>query len=229
MLAWGEQLLASVQKGIESCESNFQISPIIIQRFQPINDTPLLEDHFLLERYKVSGLTKRIGDADLQKAKMREEFMVSFTGKIAKLDKIKRSADDIFVFSSLPDDVNIEQFWSMILNHNVENIIMIVQKNEKKTKTMKPVKIFKTVKLDDSDTHPLVETICSLLDKVKVEEGQPVLLIGSKGKGFSVCGAVSVCLHSVRAIERETTFSLLEYATLLKRIEDDFIKVFVSY
>ena len=37
MLAWGEQLLASVQKGIESCESNFQISPIVIQRFQPIN------------------------------------------------------------------------------------------------------------------------------------------------------------------------------------------------
>lgn len=47
-----------------------------------------------------------------------------------------------------------------------------------KTKTRKPVKIFKTVKWDDSDTHPPVETICSLLEKVKVEEGQPVLLIG---------------------------------------------------
>lgn len=47
-----------------------------------------------------------------------------------------------------------------------------------KTKTKKPVKIFKTVKWDDSDKHPPVETICSLLDKVKVEEGQPVLLIG---------------------------------------------------
>ncbi|XP_071123084.1 uncharacterized protein [Mytilus edulis] len=118
------------------------------------NDTPLLEDHFLLERYKVSGLTKRIGDADLQKAKMREEFMflesngskvdvlindndeVVYTNETgastaeSKMLYIKRSADDIFVFSSLPDDGNVEQFWSVIINNRLENIIMIVQKNE---------------------------------------------------------------------------------------------------
>lgn len=36
-----------------------------------------MEGDCLLERYNVSELTKRIGDADLLEAKMRAEFMVS--------------------------------------------------------------------------------------------------------------------------------------------------------
>ncbi|XP_063399136.1 uncharacterized protein LOC134683753 isoform X2 [Mytilus trossulus] len=240
------------------------------------NDIPLMEGDCLLEKYNVSELTKRIGDADLLEAKMRAEFMflesnvskvdvfindydeVVNTNKTdvstaeSKMMYIKRSADDIFLFSTLPDDGNIEQFWSMILNHNVENIIMMVQKNEKSssfyptqddvfkvamleiemqssekmndnicllrfslsdknTKTKKPVKIFKTVKWDDSDTHPPLETICSLLDKVKVKEGQPVTLVGScfiatffsiytiaKGKAFLFV-LLSVCVYILSA------------------------------
>lgn len=57
--------------------------------FVTLQDTPLQEGGVLLERYNVSELTKRIGDADLLKAKMREELMVSFTETIAKFETTK--------------------------------------------------------------------------------------------------------------------------------------------
>ncbi|CAG2195849.1 HMCN [Mytilus edulis] len=262
------------------CNSNMKQTPATK------NDISLMEGDCLLKKYNVIELTNRLNNAESLEARIRAEFMfletksvkvdmatndyeIVCTKKEAKTLYMKQSVDDIFIFSSFPDDRNVEQFWSMIINHHIENIIMIVQKSEKttsfcpthedvfkvamleiemrsaektndnicmlrfilhdkKSRTKHHVKIFKT-NWDDSDKYPPIENICSLLDKVKIEEGRPTLMTGSKGKSFSVCGAVSLCLQSVREIERETTFSLLEYATLLKRIEDDFIKVFEDY
>ncbi|XP_071123087.1 uncharacterized protein [Mytilus edulis] len=269
------------------CNSNMKQTPATK------NDISLMEGDCLLKKYNVIELTNRLNNAESLEARIRAEFMFLETKSVkvdmttndyeivlkenqtgvpkkeAKTLYMKQSVDDIFIFSSFPDDRNVEQFWSMIINHHIENIIMIVQKSEKttsfcpthedvfkvamleiemrsaektndnicmlrfilhdkKSRTKHHVKIFKT-NWDDSDKYPPIENMCSLLDKVKIEEGRPTLMTGSKGKSLSVCGAVSLCLHSVRAIERETTFSLLEYATLLKRIEDDFIKVFEDY
>ncbi|VDI32931.1 Hypothetical predicted protein, partial [Mytilus galloprovincialis] len=269
------------------CNSNMKQTPATK------NDISLMEGDCLLKKYNVIELTNRLNNAESLEARIRAEFMFLETKSVkvdmatndyeivlkenqtgvpkkeAKTLYMKQSVDDIFIFSSFPDDRYVEQFWSMIINHHIENIIMIVQKSEKttsfcpthedvfkvamleiemrsaektndnicmlrfilhdkKSRTKHHVKIFKT-NWDDSDKYPPIENICSLLDKVKIEEGRPTLMTGSKGKSLSVCGAVSLCLHSVRAIERETTFSLLEYATLLKRIEDDFIKVFEDY
>ncbi|CAC5404707.1 PTPRA [Mytilus coruscus] len=202
----------------------------IKQTTVPINDIPLMEEDFLLEKYNVFELTRRLSDADLLKARIRAEFMFLESNSL----KVEISTNDyeIVLNENKTDDVfkvamlEIEMRSAEKTNDNI--FMLRFTLHDKKSRTKHDVKIFKT-NWDDSDKYPSVESICSLLDKVKIEEGRPILITGSKGKGFSVCGAVSLCLHSVRAIERETTLSLLEYATFLKRIEDDFIKVLEDY
>ncbi|XP_076116652.1 uncharacterized protein LOC143084129 [Mytilus galloprovincialis] len=133
------------------CNSNMKQTPATK------NDISLMGGDCLLKKYNVIELTNRLNNAESLEARIRAEFMFLETNSVkvdmatndyeivlkenqtgvpkkeAKTLYMKQSVDDIFIFSSFPDDGNVEQFWNMIINHHIENIIMIVLKSEKTT------------------------------------------------------------------------------------------------